>query len=488
MRRWLVAVLVGACLLLLVAISGGITSRANSLAGQRTALAEQAAVASQLLDDFFIRASSLIDLTARNPAFVDLYSVPGGQAARAHATGTVMDRIVDALGYLGRMYPDRTGQASFVDDGGAENARVVFGEPTPPEELGSDLGNDDYFTPTFALPPGVVYQSKPYLSKELNDWVISSGTQVFTPDRVKRAMVHFELPVESIRHLLNTTTFGQVLIVDGETGGVVIDMSRSDGSRSEVPDQRFGSLVGGWGDDGGLALGGRQAVYHRIPAEVGNANHWYAVAVTSGPTTILTGVGWLPLVVGSVSLLMIVYALVALRRARTVLLAAANTDPLTRLHNRRRLVADLAYLVPKATAERPLLLMLSDLNNFKAYNDTFGHPEGDLLLIRLAASLSAAVRGRGEAYRIGGDEFCVVAQAGRADIDGVVDAVVLALRDDQRPVTVTASHGEVLLPDETADPDEAMRLVDGRMYTRKRSRRTGDPAPHEQRLPADTVR
>jgi predicted signal transduction protein with EAL and GGDEF domain len=143
-------------------------------------------------------------------------------------------------------------------------------------------------------------------------------------------------------------------------------------------------------------LGGRLVVYQRVPAEVGNANHWYAVSVAPRPVTVLSSIGWAPTAVAAVALVAIGYAAAALRRAQRALLAAANTDPLTGLRNRRRLVADLNRLVPRATPERPLLLMLSDLNMFKAYNDTFGHPEGDQLLVRLAASLSAALGRRGE--------------------------------------------------------------------------------------------
>ena len=52
--------------------------------------------------------------------------------------------------------------------------------------------------------------------------------------------------------------------------------------------------------------------------------------------------------------------------------------------------------------------MLFDLDGFKTYNDTFGHPAGDALLAHLGAKLAAAVAPYGEAYRLGGDEFCAV--------------------------------------------------------------------------------
>ena len=52
--------------------------------------------------------------------------------------------------------------------------------------------------------------------------------------------------------------------------------------------------------------------------------------------------------------------------------------------------------------------MLFDLDGFKSYNDTFGHPAGDALLAHLGTKLAASVAPYGEAYRLGGDEFCAV--------------------------------------------------------------------------------
>ena len=72
-----------------------------------------------------------------------------------------------------------------------------------------------------------------------------------------------------------------------------------------------------------------------------------------------------------------------LRRSRT----EAETDALTGLANRRKLLADLEE---RLDAEAPTLLVLFDLDGFKGYNDAFGHPAGDALLRRLAMKLEAA--------------------------------------------------------------------------------------------------
>ena len=87
----------------------------------------------------------------------------------------------------------------------------------------------------------------------------------------------------------------------------------------------------------------------------------------------------------------------------------ANTDGLTGLGNRRKLRADFAGAAD-STPETPIGLVMLDLNGFKGYNDSFGHPAGDALLARLGGRLAAAVPD-GEAYRLGGDEFCAAGPA-----------------------------------------------------------------------------
>src|SRR4051794_30717685 len=86
----------------------------------------------------------------------------------------------------------------------------------------------------------------------------------------------------------------------------------------------------------------------------------------------------------------------------------ALSDALTGLANRRALVIALEHACREASDDAPVTLALFDLDGFKAYNDTFGHLAGDALLERLAGALQAVVSPRGDAYRVGGDEFCAL--------------------------------------------------------------------------------
>ncbi len=151
--------------------------------------------------------------------------------------------------------------------------------------------------------------------------------------------------------------------------------------------------------------------------------------------------------------------------------AEARTDSLTGLRNRRSLLADLEVQLALASLASPRALLLFDLDGFKEYNDAFGHPAGDGLLVRLAARLADAVGPYGEAYRLGGDEFCVLVSPARDGIDPILATCSAALNERGEGFEVTSSFGVVVLPEEANTPTLALQRADRRMYARKGGRR-----------------
>jgi diguanylate cyclase (GGDEF)-like protein len=145
----------------------------------------------------------------------------------------------------------------------------------------------------------------------------------------------------------------------------------------------------------------------------------------------------------------------------------SQSDPVTGLGNRRRLMLDLDAAIESG---QPHAFSLFDLDGFKAYNDSFGHPAGDALLRRLGDNLAASVQPSGSAYRLGGDEFCVLAPIDGPSGDGVVAIGSAALSEAGRAFSISSSSGSVLLPEEADDPSTALLLADRRMYGQKRLR------------------
>lgn len=159
------------------------------------------------------------------------------------------------------------------------------------------------------------------------------------------------------------------------------------------------------------------------------------------------------------------------QRALSLTHTEARTDSLTGLKNRRSLMADLKLQLELASSASPRALLLFDLDGFKEYNDAFGHPAGDALLIRLAERLADVVGRSGDAYRLGGDEFCVLVRADREEVDELLVACSAALSERGEGFEVSSSFGSVLMPEEATTPTQALQLTDRRMYARKGGRR-----------------
>ena len=146
-------------------------------------------------------------------------------------------------------------------------------------------------------------------------------------------------------------------------------------------------------------------------------------------------------------------------------------DVLTGLANRRMLLLDLEAMLAEATEEDPLVLVMFDLDGFKAYNDAFGHMAGDGLLARLGRNLDASITPFGRAYRIGGDEFCALIRPQPPGVDTIVGTAVAALTDRGEGFEIGSSHGIVFLPREASGMTAALRLADERMYHDKGERK-----------------
>lgn len=161
------------------------------------------------------------------------------------------------------------------------------------------------------------------------------------------------------------------------------------------------------------------------------------------------------------------------------LLEAVRTDQLTGLANQGALQLDLEARCRRAE-EEPATLLLLDLNGFKGFNDTFGHPAGDELLARLGAQLRDAVAADGCAYRIGGDEFAVLVDCvgGCAERASRRAGEALSLRGEG--FAVGAAWGAVEIPVEAETATAALQLADVRMYAQKQSRRDSERRRHPE--------
>ena len=168
-----------------------------------------------------------------------------------------------------------------------------------------------------------------------------------------------------------------------------------------------------------------------------------------------------------------------------------STDRLTGLRNRTALMRQLEFAIERQRNGEPdaegFALLFIDLNRFKAINDTHGHEAGDQALIEVAGRLREAVRHNDLVARLGGDEFVIVLwnSNSRPVIDQVLgklerllNAPLERLAELDPHITVGASVGVALYPQDGVDAESLLKQADQQMYSDKRNRR-GEGRPVE---------
>jgi len=155
----------------------------------------------------------------------------------------------------------------------------------------------------------------------------------------------------------------------------------------------------------------------------------------------------------------------------------STIDALTGLYNRGDFQTGLMNKVRnmRAGQEAGLSLLFLDIDNFKSYNDTFGHLEGDFVLKKVAEAMRAALRAEDVACRYGGEEFSVILCCDAESAIVIAERVRRTIEDtcsdfaDKRIKRgTTVSIGIATLGLEADSPEKLVKVADARMYEAKK--------------------
>ena len=169
-----------------------------------------------------------------------------------------------------------------------------------------------------------------------------------------------------------------------------------------------------------------------------------------------------------------------LRESREELERLSVTDELTGLANRRRLTTELERELRRSERHgHPFSILMLDVDRFKRFNDSYGHPAGDALLKRLANTLLKSVRDVDTAARYGGEEFLVMLpEAPAADAARIAERIRAAREADRftpdggsGDVNVTVSVGYAVYPDDAKTAAALIEAADQALYRSKESGR-----------------
>jgi diguanylate cyclase (GGDEF)-like protein len=176
-----------------------------------------------------------------------------------------------------------------------------------------------------------------------------------------------------------------------------------------------------------------------------------------------------------------------LSHAKSALTTLARTDPLTQLSNRLRLHEDLVAVHERARrAQRAFTVALCDLDGFKAFNDTYGHLEGDEALRRVGLTIARHIRTGDGAYRYGGEEFLILlpddtpdrARIGMERLRGAIEGLAIPHAGRRPPGIITLSIGIAgWHPELDETPAQVLEAADAALYTAKQHGRNRVVAP-----------
>ena len=478
----------------------------------------------------FVESNTHIRLTAQNAAFVRYFEEP-------HEKAIYIREQEKALLYLASPQSDLVVSALFSDLNGKVISGVLNGKPVPPEEINKmDISAYPFFKKALQLTKEGTYHGPPEFSNESQKWVIPFSAPITGREGAQWGVLYIRIYLDSIARLIRGIARPEdIVLVVNRQGQLIAHKKESGEILSQVYDPKdhpsYQSAIQHMisGEDGGMwvvyAGEPHYTTYREVPGENGAEDRW-SIGVITPAKTIYSGVstnrylmfvlsvssaifaiawiiGWeishplRELTATSIAMskgdlasrvrigergdeigqLATAFNLMAgsIQSSHEELIKLSTIDGLTGLYNHREFQKRLEEEVNRAYRYGSTLsLLMMDIDNFKKFNDTFGHQAGDTVLKTIGTIILQEIRRSDFAARYGGEEISIILpETSSAETFAFSDRLREIIHNlpitilKKEVVCVSVSIGIASFPEDAANRRDLIDAADKALYFAK---------------------
>ncbi|MBI5038684.1 MAG: diguanylate cyclase [Nitrospirae bacterium] len=478
----------------------------------------------------FVESNTHIRLTAQNAAFVRYFEEPQEKAI-------YLREQERALLYLTSLHSDLIESAVFSDINGKVISAVYNGKPVPPEEIKDmDTSGHPFFKEALKFTDNVVYHGPPEFSKLSQKWVIPFSAPISGREGAQWGILYIQIYLDSIPRLIRGVARPEDIVLVVNRQGQLITYKKESGeifSKAYGPNDHpsYQSAIQHMmsGEDGGMWVvydgEPHYITYRDIPGENGNEDRW-SIGVMTPAKTIYSGVstnrylmfvlsvssaifaiawiiGWgishplRELTSTSIAMskgdlasrvqirdrgdeigqLALAFNMMAgsIQSSHEELIKLSTIDGLTGLYNHREFQKRLEEEVNRAYRYGSTLsLLMIDIDNFKKFNDTYGHQAGDTVLKAIGTIILQEIRKSDFAARYGGEEISIILpETASAEAFPFSDRLREIIHNlpitilEKEVVYISVSIGIASFPEDAANRRDLIDAADKALYFAK---------------------
>ncbi len=479
----------------------------------------------------FVQSNDNLLLTSQNVSFTRYFEKNSEKGIYRQDQG-------NALLSLTSLSPNLTESAGFANINGGVVNYVYDGNLIPSAEL--NISNRPFFNQVIKFKKGEVYNGLPEFSQASKRWVIPFATPVFGSNKEPVGILFMQIYLDSItsfiRNIVNpdSTVFvidqeGHVIAHSEKTIGEILPFAVETTSHPTYLTV-LKHMMASEGGNAKIIYNGKLSyiTYRDVPKENGNLNTWN-IGVITQEEKIYAGVSTQKYIIFVLSISLILFATagiigwriaypiqeltltsiamskgdltsrvninrkdeigqlahafndmaISIQTSHEELVKLSSTDGLTGLYNHREFQKRLAAEVERSTRYGyDLSLLMIDIDNFKKFNDTYGHQTGDVVLQSISSIILKEIRRSDFAARYGGEEIAIILPESDAE-NAFLFSDRLRKHINQIPISVMgnrAAHvaisiGIASLPENASDRKGLIDAADQALYFAKDSGR-----------------